>query len=82
MNIGNSGEGNDISQSTAGGSDSKGSPAMQETRVQSPDWEDPLEKGMATHCSFFPGEFHGQRNLAGYSQLVHKQWDMTEQLTI
>ena len=68
MNIGNSGEGNDISQSTAGGSDSKGSPAMQETRVQSPDWEDPLEKGMATHCSFFTGEYHGQRNLAGYSQ--------------
>ena len=25
--------------------------AMQETWVQSPIWEDPLEKGMATHCS-------------------------------
>ena len=24
-------------------------PAMQETWVQSPGWEDPLEKGMATH---------------------------------
>ena len=24
-------------------------PAMQEAQVQSPDWEDPLEKGMATH---------------------------------
>ena len=24
-------------------------PAMQETWVQSLDWEDPLEKGMATH---------------------------------
>ena len=23
----------------------------QEIRVQAPDWEDPLEKGMATHCS-------------------------------
>ena len=41
-----------------------------ETRVRSLGWEDPLEKGMATHCSilvFLPGEFHGQRSLAGYS---------------
>ena len=29
--------------------------------------EDPLEKGMATHSSILPGEFHGQRSLAGYS---------------
>ena len=26
-------------------------PAMQETQVQSLDWEDPLEKGMATYSS-------------------------------
>jgi len=26
-------------------------PAMQETQVQSLGWEDPLEKGMATHAS-------------------------------
>ena len=26
-------------------------PAMEETRVRSLDWEDPLEKGMATHSS-------------------------------
>ena len=26
-------------------------PAMQETMIQSPGWEDPLEKGMATHAS-------------------------------
>ena len=26
-------------------------PAMWETRVRSLDWEDPLEKGMATHSS-------------------------------
>ena len=26
-------------------------PAMQETRVPSPGWEDPLEKGKATHSS-------------------------------
>jgi len=27
---------------------------------------------------FLPGEFHGQRNLAGYSPCGHKQVDMTE----
>ena len=27
------------------------SPAMQETRVRSLGWEDPLEEGMATHSS-------------------------------
>ena len=26
-------------------------------------WEDPLEKGKATHSSILPGEFHGQRIL-------------------
>ena len=29
----------------------KNMPAMRETWVQSLGWEDPLEKGMATHCS-------------------------------
>ena len=29
----------------------KNLPAMQETQVQSLDWEDALEKGMATHSS-------------------------------
>ena len=29
----------------------KNQPAMQETRVQSLHWEDPLEKEMATHSS-------------------------------
>ena len=29
----------------------KSLPAMQETGVQSSSWEDPLEKGMATHSS-------------------------------
>ena len=36
-----------------GGSDGKESPAMQETQVQSLGQEDPLEKGMATHCNIF-----------------------------
>ena len=32
----------------------KNLPAMQETWVQSLDWEDPLEKEMATHSSVLP----------------------------
>ena len=47
----------------------KNLPAIQETWVQSLGREDPLEKGMATHPVFLPGEFHGQRSLAGY--IVH-----------
>ena len=49
-----------------------------ETRVQSPGWEDPLEEEMATHSSILPGESHGQRSLAGYSQWGCKELDMIE----
>ena len=35
-----------------GGLDTKNLPTMRKTRVQSLRWEDPLEKGMATHSSF------------------------------
>ena len=31
--------------------------AMKKTWVQSLGWEDPLEKGLATHSVFLPGEF-------------------------
>ena len=37
----------------------KNPPAMWETWVRSLGWEDPLEKGKATHSRFWPGEFHG-----------------------
>ena len=33
-------------------------PAMQETQVRSLGEEDTLEKGMVTHSSILPGEFH------------------------
>ena len=45
--------------------------------IQSLDWEDPLEEGMATH-SIMPGETHGQRSLAVYSPRGHKESDTTE----
>ena len=58
----------------------KNLPAMQETWVQSLGWEDPLEKGMATHCSILAWRI--LCNLAGYSSWGHKELDMTEQLTL
>ena len=54
-------------------------PTMQGTWVQSMDWEDPLQKEMATHSSM-PGESHRQRSLVGYSPRGHKELDMTERL--
>ena len=39
--------------------------------------EDPLEKGMATHSVFLPGESHGQRSLGGYSPWGRKESDTT-----
>ena len=53
-------------------------PAMQETQVQPPGQEDPLEKGVATLSSILAGEFHGQRSLAGYSPKSHKESDANE----
>ena len=43
----------------------KSPPAMRETRVRSLGWEDPLEKERLPTPVFLPGEFHGQRSLAG-----------------
>ena len=37
--------------------------------VQSLAWEDALEEGMATHSSILAWRIHGQRSLAGYSQI-------------
>ena len=53
----------------------KNLPAMQETWVRSLAWEDPLEKGKATHSVSWPGESHGL-----YSPW--KELDMTEGLSL
>ena len=45
-------------------------------------WEDSLEKETAPTPVFLPGEFHGQRSLAGYSPWGHKESDMTECLIV
>ena len=62
----------------------KNLPAMQETWVQSLDWEDPLEKGTAAHSSVLafkipwtekPGRLQGVHG-------VTKSSDMTERLSL
>ena len=60
----------------------KNLPALRETWVQSLGQKDPLEKGMAPTLVFLPGEFQGQRSLAGYSPWGYKELDTTEQLTL
>ena len=55
----------------------KNLPTVWETWVRFLGWEDPLEKGMATHSTILSGEFHGQRSLTGYSpqwQRVRHDW--------
>ena len=54
---------------------------MQERGIRSLGLEDALQKGMATHFSILPEEFHGQRSLRGYSPWDHKELDTAEQLT-
>ena len=55
-------------------------PATQETWVRSLGWEDPLEKGMATHSRValpLPGKSQGRRSLVGYSPWGCKESNMT-----
>ena len=50
---------------------------IQETRVQSLGWDDPLEKEMAIHSSTIAGKSHGWRSLIGWSmgsQRVGRDW--------
>ena len=57
----------------------KNLPAVQETRVLFLGWEDPLEKGMATHSSIPAWKIPWtERSLVGYSSQGCKQLDTTE----
>ena len=54
---------------------------MQETQemwIGSLGQEDPLEEEMATTPVFLPGEFQGQRSLAGYGLWDGDELDTTE----
>ena len=56
-------------------------PAMQETQVRSLGKKIPWRRKCLPISVFLPGEFHGQRSLAGYSLCVCKELDTTELLT-
>ena len=63
--------------------------AMQDTQVQSLRWEDPWRREWQPTTvewqptpALLPGEFHGQRSLAGYSPWGRKESDTTEQLAL
>ena len=57
-------------------------PAIQETRVWSWVGKIPWKREWLPAPIFFPGEFHGQRSLAGYNPWVRKELDMTERLRL
>ena len=72
---------NQYDRASLGAQTVKNLPSMWEIGVQSLGWEDPLRKEWQPSPVFLPGEFHGQRSLAGYSPWGHKDLDTTEQLT-
>ena len=52
---------------------------MQEAQVGSLGWEDPLEKGMATHSNILAWRIPWtEKRLVGYNSWGHKQSDTTE----
>ena len=55
-------------------------PTIQETRVQSLGWEDPLRRKWQPAQVVLLGESHGWRSLVGYSPRGRKKSDTTEQL--
>ena len=57
-------------------------PAMQENWVPSLSWEDPLEKGMATHSSISAWRIPWIGEPVGYSPWGCKELDKTEWLTL
>ena len=51
----------------------KNPPARQETRVQSLGWEDPLQKGMATHSSILVWEIPWTEEPGGPQSMVSQR---------
>ena len=50
---------------------------MQETRVQFLDWEDPLEKEMAAHCSILAWEIPWTEEPGGLQSMGSQESNMT-----
>ena len=55
-------------------------PAMLETQVPSLGWEDPLEKGMATHSSIFAWRIPWTEEPGGLQSMGRRGLDTTEGL--
>ena len=60
----------------------KSPPAMWETWLRSLGWEDPLEKGKATHSSILAWRIPGTEEPGGYNPWGHKELDMTYRLSL
>ena len=56
----------------------KNLPAVQETRVRSLSWEDPLEKGMTTHSNILSWRIPWTEDHERHSPWGHKELDMTK----
>ena len=59
----------------------KNLPVMQEMWVRSLGWDDPLEKGMATHSSVLAWRIPWMEEPGGLSPWGHKELDRAEQPT-
>ena len=57
-------------------------PAVQESWVRSLAWEDPLEKGMATHSSILAWRIPWTEEPGGLQYMVSQKPNMTKQLTL
>ena len=60
----------------------KNLPLMWGTKVQSLLWEDPLEKGKATHFSILAQRMPWTEVLGGLHSMGQQELDMSEQLTL
>ena len=65
------GEGWEVSGASLVTQTVKNLPAMQETRVRSLGWEDPLEKGMVTHSSILAWRIPWTEELCGLKRVRH-----------
>ena len=60
----------------------KNLPTVQETRIQSLGWEDPLEKGMTTGSSILAWRIPWTEETGRLQFMGSEELDMTEQLTL
>ena len=69
-----------MAQGSPGGSMVKNRPAVQKAQVQSPGWEDLLEKEMATYSTVLAWEIPWTKELGSPQSLGSQESDMIQQL--